>query len=1167
VLDPSSKSGTKYYICENFIILNENSKYFNFFLNFHDIKRSGLYTIKVVKFQMVEMRLVSRLKFEKILMFSVFFIISTTLLTTFPMAFADNVQDSINDGTTITKLPGESFTTRYFVTASSNQGTSDPAGCNIGTVPGEVATVTLTIVATSGSINTLTYTPNPIRISNCQNGGGVDVTFTSAVAGRYQISAVTTDADGNTYQTNGSFVLEFFDPRHRVGILFDPVQAPLPLAKFTISGYAVDLDQNNEGISGLLLNLAVQGEQSPADFPNPTTGGITFNAVTGTINDQGSYWVFPNGATISLPKPKVVTIEVKTVDGGNVNFKLYPDASNPSAFTLLSIQGIGANGISKSASSPSGFEKIEVLPPTGGGANNISRITIASGNGITILDIVPTASGSFETKTFGGGRFISEGFAQSAEASGQLITASFAGSINYRPDSGQTTYDIIGGPQTLAGFGGLESVIGDRGTGRTMQTCTTDTDGDGACDLQEGTCSTCGIPFVVGTTTYYYKLPGSNPTTKQIWVEHDATNYHVPLATTLAGVATPFTSNGITLINTISDTIGTIPGGTTLAHPVNINIWQEVTPTTLMTQRIDSFNEIKADWFGTTGEKVVLGGTSSFTLGTQSGTVAPFTRTLTINPGSNDNNVEVPVAPPALPTATTAGVSTSAGVGTGGATQGFIIYTIKLAPAPSQALSAGTPTITTTTGTMSFYASPTLELSAYSNGIPYQILTVKIPFRTTGTVTTAVNIPQVAIPITYSTTTTGFTPTQLSPSPSYTTTLLDAKAYVYRYALWGHCPQAAGCGSSGQAEANGNDIFISLGQGFGGTNPSGHTTTGWSTGSVQEQQGTYMHELGHTLNLLHGGPATWISTLPAPTGLGNDNGQNCKPNYFSVMSYARQMNNYLTAASGPTAWSPVYSTGGHPPLIENSLLENMGASLLAGAVYGPAIVESPTNDPSNDYRIMAGTETYIDWNRNGINGVSTPTSANVNMLNIAGCNANTPADVFDSTKPLRDYNDWANLKLTFSPSAGTYDGFTPFFSEATGGQRIQIIFATSNYDLITPTTAHSQWGWSSTLNIKFKIVDANGAVIQVPGVYADVYRAKVVNGVPEAFSLVGTGGYSNNDQTITVPVKFLKAEQGATFQFKVFAVNPFITSNQELVRDSIPPSTAPAGISFDVTIN
>ena len=85
----------------------------------------------------------------------------------------------------------------------------------------------------------------------------------------------------------------------------------------------------------------------------------------------------------------------------------------------------------------------------------------------------------------------------------------------------------------------------------------------------------------------------------------------------------------------------------------------------------------------------------------------------------------------------------------------------------------------------------------------------------------------------------------------------------------------------------GNDFIVSLGCGFGGSDPSGG-----SIGTVDEQSGTFMHELGHNLNLGHGGLATLA------IGSANYN-MNCKPNYLSVMNYARQMPNaVLDAALG-----------------------------------------------------------------------------------------------------------------------------------------------------------------------------------------------------------------------------------------------------------------------------
>jgi hypothetical protein len=71
-----------------------------------------------------------------------------------------------------------------------------------------------------------------------------------------------------------------------------------------------------------------------------------------------------------------------------------------------------------------------------------------------------------------------------------------------------------------------------------------------------------------------------------------------------------------------------------------------------------------------------------------------------------------------------------------------------------------------------------------------------------------------------------------------------------------------------------NDFFVSLG--------------GWSDGrgSLQQQQGTFLHELGHNMNLLHGG---------------ND-GVNWKPNHLSVMNYAYQVTGVQRDGQSKVHW-------------------------------------------------------------------------------------------------------------------------------------------------------------------------------------------------------------------------------------------------------------------------
>jgi hypothetical protein len=85
------------------------------------------------------------------------------------------------------------------------------------------------------------------------------------------------------------------------------------------------------------------------------------------------------------------------------------------------------------------------------------------------------------------------------------------------------------------------------------------------------------------------------------------------------------------------------------------------------------------------------------------------------------------------------------------------------------------------------------------------------------------------------------------------------KSQVFHYALFAKRLYGS-LSTSGIAEMNGNDLMITLGAFTNGV------------GSRDEQAGTFMHELGHNLNLNHGGNSP----------------KNCIPHYFSVMNYAYQ---------------------------------------------------------------------------------------------------------------------------------------------------------------------------------------------------------------------------------------------------------------------------------------
>lgn len=209
---------------------------------------------------------------------------------------------------------------------------------------------------------------------------------------------------------------------------------------------------------------------------------------------------------------------------------------------------------------------------------------------------------------------------------------------------------------------------------------------------------------------------------------------------------------------------------------------------------------------------------------------------------------------------------------------------------------------------------------------------------------------------------------------------LDARRFVYHYAIYGN-KLFQGGSSSGKAELPGNDLIVTLGD------------SSWRTGffhngppTVRNEAGTFMHELGHNLNLMHGG----------------GDGVNCKPNYISVMNYTQQ-------TTGVVAQPRLdYSESALPPLDESSLNEFLG-------VQGPSGVQIAFGPGSARHGDAAGS---IDWN--GQNGIESNVSADVNDINgIGGCDFPSPDEV------LFSHDDWGNLSLPFQATADFSDGVHP----------------------------------------------------------------------------------------------------------------------------------------------
>ncbi|MBI2687443.1 MAG: hypothetical protein HYX27_14115 [Acidobacteria bacterium] len=163
-----------------------------------------------------------------------------------------------------------------------------------------------------------------------------------------------------------------------------------------------------------------------------------------------------------------------------------------------------------------------------------------------------------------------------------------------------------------------------------------------------------------------------------------------------------------------------------------------------------------------------------------------------------------------------------------------------------------------------------------------------------------------------------------------------SRRHAYHYTIFGHAlgrPEPADPAKprkiSGIADKPGSNIAITLGLWRSDDTPGCQKDPAIAlaanqkycvdrVGNTLTQAGTFMHELGHNLNLGHGG----------------DVSLNCKPNYVSVMNYLFQVRG---VPKGDGTLSINYSAGALSALNENTLRETdiLGAADLRTRWYAP----------------------------------------------------------------------------------------------------------------------------------------------------------------------------------------------------------------------------------------
>ncbi len=182
--------------------------------------------------------------------------------------------------------------------------------------------------------------------------------------------------------------------------------------------------------------------------------------------------------------------------------------------------------------------------------------------------------------------------------------------------------------------------------------------------------------------------------------------------------------------------------------------------------------------------------------------------------------------------------------------------------------------------------------------------------------------------------------------------------------------------------------------------------SGWSVGSVDEQAGAFMHELGHTLGLRHGGG----TDLPP-----------YKPNYLSVMNYYWQACRVPASPNGDLPGGCDYSREVLPDLVETNLDECAG-------IDGPG------------HTLGFGP---INWNRDGTEDAPIFEGATCPAPN----NANIEADIGGNlgaidTETYAGWEDWSHLVYDFTSLSSFANGVAdPQINEPTPesiaeGQRI-----------------------------------------------------------------------------------------------------------------------------------
>jgi hypothetical protein len=209
------------------------------------------------------------------------------------------------------------------------------------------------------------------------------------------------------------------------------------------------------------------------------------------------------------------------------------------------------------------------------------------------------------------------------------------------------------------------------------------------------------------------------------------------------------------------------------------------------------------------------------------------------------------------------------------------------------------------------------------------------------------------------------------PGFGMTSRAAEARRFTHRYAVLAHAQSVSIDGktfntSTGCGEGNGDDFVVTM----------------LKDGSRDRTARTFMHELGHTLGLQHGGA----------------DDVNYKPNYLSLMNYRFQLIGLLAERDeGRVDFVSDYSREKLPDLNEKDLSEPTG---LGATVSPPGGGHYLTSFFSDGVAYIKFADEAVDWNHDG------DTSDVMVMRDINNKDG--------ATETLTGYDDWANL--TYAPA-------------------------------------------------------------------------------------------------------------------------------------------------------